>query len=252
MSSIVSQNTLNETQSENFAVIIVAAGKSRRFIETNPDKPVVKKIFASINRKPVWLHSTEKFYEREDVSQLIIVISPDDLTWFFRFYADEIDRMFLLVIAGGKERADSVRNGLAAVRQDVDFIAVHDAARPCVSKAEIDAVFRQARRDGAAMLATPIVGTIKRVNDGRIVETVNRENLWEAQTPQVFRRDILLKAYESSEHIDSTDDAQLVEKTGYAVSVVSAGRSNIKITNQTDLTLAETILFRQNDSILLH
>ncbi|MDR1141410.1 MAG: 2-C-methyl-D-erythritol 4-phosphate cytidylyltransferase [Planctomycetaceae bacterium] len=245
-------NTNNEKKSEFFSVIIVAAGKSRRFIETNSSKLAVKKAFAPINRKPVWLYSVEKFFVRDDVSQLIIVVSPDDLTWFFQFYRDEIDRMFLLVVEGGKERGDSVRKGLSVVRRDVDFIAVHDAARPCVSNAEIDAVFRQARIDGAAMLATPIVGTIKRVIDGRIVETVNRENLWEAQTPQVFRRDILFKAYESSEPIDSTDDAQLAENAGYAVSVVPAERSNIKITTQTDLTLAETILLRQNDSILVY
>jgi 2-C-methyl-D-erythritol 4-phosphate cytidylyltransferase len=240
-------NINDEKESAVFSVILVAAGKSRRFIEVGANKSAVKKIFAPIHRKPVWLYSAEKFYGREDVAQLIIVISPDDLTWFFRFYADEINRMFLLVVAGGKERADSVRNALSVVRSNVDFIAVHDAARPCISKLEIDAVFRQARIDGAAMLATPIAGTIKRVYDGQIVETVNRENLWEAQTPQVFRRDILLKAYEHQEHTNSTDDAQLVENAGYAVSVVPADRSNIKITTQTDLTLAETILLRQNN-----
>jgi 2-C-methyl-D-erythritol 4-phosphate cytidylyltransferase len=243
-------NTNDEKESAVFSVILAAAGKSRRFIEAGSNKQAVKKIFAPIRRKPVWLYSAEKFYGREDVAQLIIVISPDDLTWFFRFYADEINRMFLLVVAGGKERADSVRNALSVVRSNVDFIAVHDAARPCVSKLEIDAVFRQARIDGAAMLATPIAGTIKRVYDGQIVETVNRENLWEAQTPQVFRRDILLKAYEHRKNMNPTDDAQLVENAGYAVSVVPADRSNIKITTQTDLTLAETILLRQNNSIL--
>ncbi|MDR2756762.1 MAG: 2-C-methyl-D-erythritol 4-phosphate cytidylyltransferase [Planctomycetaceae bacterium] len=243
-------DTNNGQESGFFSVIIVAAGKSRRFTETNSNKPTAKKTFASLNRKPVWLHSVEKFYEREDVVQLIIVISPDDLTWFFRFYASEIDRMFLLVVAGGNERIDSVQNGLAVVRQDVDFVAVHDAARPCVSKTEIDAVFRQARIDGAAMLATPIVGTIKRVYNGQIVETINRKNLWEAQTPQVFRRDILLNAYECRGNVDSTDDAQLVENAGFAVSIVPADRFNIKITTPNDLSLAETILFRQNNSIL--
>ncbi|MDR2704425.1 MAG: 2-C-methyl-D-erythritol 4-phosphate cytidylyltransferase [Planctomycetaceae bacterium] len=243
-------NPYDEKESAVFSVILAAAGKSRRFIETKSNKSAVKKIFAPIHRKPVWLYSAEKFYGREDVAQLIIVVAPDDLTWFFRFYADQINRMFLLVVAGGKERSDSVRNALSVVRSNVDFIAVHDAARPCVSNSEIDAVFRRARIDGAAMLATPIVGTIKRVYDGQIAETVSRENLWEAQTPQVFRRDILLKAYEYQENINPTDDAQLVENAGYAVSVVPTGRSNIKITTPTDLTLAETILFQQNNSIL--
>ncbi|MDR0705773.1 MAG: 2-C-methyl-D-erythritol 4-phosphate cytidylyltransferase [Planctomycetaceae bacterium] len=245
-------NTNDEKESAVFSVILVAAGKSRRFIETDSNKSTVKKIFTSIHRKPVWLYSAEKFHGREDVAQLIIVVPPDDLTWFFRFYADAINRMFLLVIAGGNERSDSVRNALSVVRSNVDFVAVHDAARPCVSKSEIDAVFRRARIDGAAMLATPIVGTIKRVYNGQIVETVSRENLWEAQTPQVFRRDILFKAYEhlGNTNTHPTDDAQLVEKAGYAISVVPADRSNIKITTQTDLTLAETILFRQKNSIL--
>ncbi|MDR2441339.1 MAG: 2-C-methyl-D-erythritol 4-phosphate cytidylyltransferase [Planctomycetaceae bacterium] len=243
-------DTNKEQETVLFSVIIVAAGNSRRFVEIDSDKPTAKKTFVSLNRKPVWLHSVEKFYEREDVVQLIIVISPDDLTWFFRFYASEIDRMFLLVVAGGNERVDSVQNGLAVVRRDVDFIAVHDAARPCVSKKAIDAVFRQARLDGAAMLATPIVGTIKRIYNGQITETINRENLWEAQTPQVFRREILLNAYECRGGVDSTDDAQLVENIGYTVSVVPADRFNIKITTPADLTFAETILSHQNNSVL--
>jgi 2-C-methyl-D-erythritol 4-phosphate cytidylyltransferase len=242
----------NEINPHKFSVIIVAAGKSQRFIETNANKQTAKKPFAQLDRKPVWLYSTEKFFERKDVAQLIIVVAPDDWDWFFRFYMEEINRMWLLVVAGGKERTDSVRNALAVVRHDIDFVAIHDAARPCVSEAEINAVFQQAQINGAAMLATPIVGTIKRVCNERIVETIDRKNLWEAQTPQVFRRDILLKAYESSELLDPTDDAQLVEHAGYTVSVVPADRSNIKITTQTDLTLAEAILFRQNNSIVVY
>ncbi|MDR1962806.1 MAG: 2-C-methyl-D-erythritol 4-phosphate cytidylyltransferase [Planctomycetaceae bacterium] len=239
----------NDEKHPAFSVILAAAGKSRRFIDADSDKPTAKKTFAQLNGKPVWLHCAETFYEREEVAQLIIVVSPDDLEWFFRFYAEEINRMLLLVVSGGKERTDSVRNALSVVRRDIDFVAIHDAARPCVLQSEIDAVFRQARIDGAAMLATPIVGTIKRVVNGRIVETVDRENLWEAQTPQVFRRDFLVDAYEHLGKTQPTDDAQLVENAGFAVSIVPANRSNIKITTPADLMLAEAILFQQNEKI---
>jgi 2-C-methyl-D-erythritol 4-phosphate cytidylyltransferase len=244
------KTTNGKKNSATFSVILAAAGQSRRFSRTDSgksiDKPFLKKPFVLLKNKPVWLHCAEKFMNREDILQLIIVVSPDDMTWFFHYYSEEIDRLLLLVVAGGKERADSIRNALAVVRNNIDYVAIHDAARPCVLPSEIDAVFRQAQADGAAMLAAPIVGTIKRVHEGRVVETVNRTNLWEAQTPQVFRRDILLTAYGKTEYIASTDDSQLVEKAGYPVSIVFSERSNIKITTQTDLTLAEAILFQQN------
>ena len=125
-------------------------------------------------------------------------------------------------------------------------MAIHDAARPCIAPDRIDAVFEEAVKSGAAILATPLVGTIKRVaGSGAIEETVSREGLYEAQTPQVFRKDLLLQAYgrlTSSQRAEITDDAQVVELAGHAVTIVAGDASNIKITTKSDLTLAGAIL----------
>jgi len=190
----------------------------------------------------VWLRSAEKFISRDDVSQVIIVVSPEDIDWFRKYYLSEINRMLLRIVAGGENRVDSIRNGLVAVSPKVGYVAVHDAARPCVTDREIAAVFKEAKKRGAAMLAAPIVGTIKRVVDGQIEETVPREYFWEAQTPQVFRRDLILEAYQQKIKDVPTDDAQLVERLGKPVYVVPADSGNIKITTQSDLVLAKYLV----------
>ena len=215
----------------SFAVILAAAGKSRRFGDDS-----VKKPFVSLNGRPVWLHSAERFAARGDVRQLIVVVSPEDKQWFHDVYAVEIERLNIDVVCGGAERFESVQRGLDTVRESIDFVAVHDAARPGVSEEAIDAVFEAAKRHAAAMLAVPVVGTVKRVHDNRIIETVPRENLWEAQTPQVFERRLLLDAY-AERYGTPTDDAQLVERLGKPVFIVSSDRRNIKITTPEDLEL---------------
>lgn len=225
-----------------FAVVIVAAGKSTRF----GGKTSLKKPFAHLAGKPVWQYSMERFALRDDVGQLIIVVAPEDRQWFLEYYADEINRFMPLVVAGGAERVDSVAHALVALEENIDFVAVHDAARPCVSDKQIDEVFKKAEDSGAAILATPVVATIKRAQDGKILQTVPRADLWEAQTPQVFRREMLRRAFEARDGSVPTDDAELVEKIGYTVSIVPADRRNIKITTQADLQLAETILFPES------
>lgn len=234
---------MNNKLDSTFAVIIAAAGKSSRFA----DETQVKKPFAQLLGKPVWLHSVEKFVRRDEVKQIFVVVSPDDIIWFREYYVGEINQYLLIVLEGGKERVDSVQNALKAVREDIDFIAVHDAARPCVSDQEIDAVFEGAQTNEATMLASPIIGTVKRVQDEKIVETISRKGLWEAQTPQVFRRSTLIRAYANRGPNDPTDDAELVEKIGCPVYIVPAERWNLKITTQNDLFLAENIVLCQNN-----
>ena len=144
------------------------------------------------------------------------------------------------VVEGGAERSDSVEAALARVKPEADFVCVHDAARPCLADAWIDQVFQAAERSDAAILAVPVGGTLKRVGPGnKIVETVSREGLWEAQTPQVFRRQLLLDAYARRDGFQATDDAQLVERLGRPVTVVLGSAVNIKITTREDLRLAE-------------
>lgn len=220
-----------------FAVILVAAGSSSRFHDKNYKKP-----YAPLEGRAVWLHSAEKFLARKDVPQLILVISADDREYFNSKFAGNAAILGVQVIEGGAQRADSVQKALEKVKPDIDFVAVHDAARPCIADQWISEIFMAAGKSGAAIPAIPVSSTLKRVANQTITETVPREGLWEAQTPQVFRRDLLVQAYAKRGNFAATDDAQLVERIGHKVTVVSGSAINIKITTREDLRLAEQAL----------
>lgn len=221
-----------------FAVILPAAGKSSRFKAHNRKKP-----FVDLKGRAVWLRSAEHFVNRDDVLQTIIVVSPDDLDWFKEKYAANLAFMNIEIVAGGAERADSVRNGLARVRPEAEFVAVHDAARPLLVADWIDRVFRAAETSGAAILAIPVTSTLKRGRtDGTIETTVSRTGLWAAQTPQVFRKDWLLEAYGKQGELQPTDEAQLLEQAGRPIALVEGSSLNIKITDDSDYRLAEVAL----------
>jgi 2-C-methyl-D-erythritol 4-phosphate cytidylyltransferase len=222
----------------NFAVILPAAGQSRRFHDKAYKKP-----FAPLAGRAVWLHSAERFMNRADVKQVIVVIAADDKELFDLKFGANIAILGVQVVIGGAERTDSVQKALEHVKQGIDFVAVHDAARPCLADPWIDAVFEAARRDGAAILAAPVQATLKRVDEQKhITATVDRSALWEAQTPQVFRRELLVQAYAKRGREPVTDDAQLVEQLGQAVTVVPCSPLNLKITTRDDLKLAEQVL----------
>jgi 2-C-methyl-D-erythritol 4-phosphate cytidylyltransferase len=151
--------------------------------------------------------------------------------------------MGVTLATGGGHRAESVRNGLEKLGPEIDMVAIHDAARPCLAQAWIDRVFAAGAETGAAILAIPVVGTLKRVGpDHTITETVDRTGLWEAQTPQVFRRDLLEKAFAAAHAGQPTDEASLVEALGHRVTVVPGSPINLKITSREDLKLAEHAL----------
>jgi len=220
-----------------FAVILPAAGKSSRFKDQNYKKP-----FAILDGRAVWLHSAERFLNRDDVVQVLLVISKEDREYFNFKFASNVAIMGIGVVEGGAERADSIENALARVKPEADYICVHDAARPCIVGEWIDKVFQAAEQSGAAIFATPVHGTLKRVADHKIQETVSRSGLWEAQTPQVFRRQLLLDAYAKRAGFAATDDAQLVERIGHPVTVVPGSPINLKITTKEDLRFAEQAL----------
>jgi 2-C-methyl-D-erythritol 4-phosphate cytidylyltransferase len=153
--------------------------------------------------------------------------------------------MGVKLVEGGKERHETVAKALEQVKAEAEFVAVHDAVRPCVTEEMIDRVFAQAEKSGAAILAAPVLSTLKRVGTANVIEnTIDREGLWEAQTPQVFRKDWLTEAYSKRDKAGEsiTDDAQLVEAIGKKVSVVEADLSNLKITLPRDIRLAQAIL----------
>jgi 2-C-methyl-D-erythritol 4-phosphate cytidylyltransferase len=221
-----------------FAVILPAAGQSRRFHDKAYKKP-----FAPLGGRAVWLHSAERFMNRSDVKQLIVVIAQEDKDLFDMKFGANVAILGVQVVFGGVERVDSVQKALEQVKEGIDFVAVHDAARPCIVDPWIDDVFAAAQRDGAAILATSVQATLKKVDQQKhITATVDREGLWEAQTPQVFRRELLVQAYAKRGRASVTDDAQLVERLGHHVTIVPCSPLNVKITTRDDLKLAEQIL----------
>src|SRR3954453_13633685 len=192
-----------------FAVILPAAGRSTRFGD-----PRQKKIYAELEGRAVWLRALDPFLTHGEVEQIIVAIAPEDRELFDRRYRDKVAFLNLDVIEGGAERSDTVARALERVRPVCEFVAVHDAARPCLSEEMVAAVFSAAIEHGAALLATPVSDTIKRAQDGHFtVETVPRNDLYLAQTPQVFRRDWLEQAYARRGEVGPgvTDDTQLVE-----------------------------------------
>ena len=218
----------------NFSVILAAAGKSQRFKDDHYKKP-----FAVLNKKAVWLHSADRFLKRDDVKQVIIVIAGDDRESFMTKFGANLAVLGIDVVIGGKERCDSVANALAKVEPNADFVAIHDAARPCISDEDIENVFNGAIANRAAILATPVTSTLKKSTDGKTIDTTqDRRQLWQAQTPQVFARDLLTDAYSKIGDDKPTDDAQLLEQQGHAVAIVTGSPLNIKITTKLDLRLA--------------
>lgn len=221
-----------------FAVILPAAGKSSRFRDKN-----YKKVFAPLDNRAVWLHSAERFLNRDDVCQVILVVAPEDREYLNFKFAANISILGIQVVEGGAERADSIESALARVNPEATHVCIHDAARPCLANEWIDRVFEAAEKSGAAILAIPVASTLKRVGSNHTIEeTVPRDNLWEAQTPQVFRRELLLEAYAKRAGFQATDDAQLVERVGHPVTVVTGSPINIKVTTQEDLRLATQAL----------
>ena len=222
----------------NFAVILAAAGKSTRFGDL-----FYKKVYALLGGRPVWVYSAEFFNQRPDVKQIILVIDPEDREMFSEKFAGVAAMLTVEVAFGGERRSDSVMRGLEKVRNDIDFVAIHDAARPCLASKWIDALFDKAAQSGAAILSEQVTSTVKKGNDKlKIVETVSRESLWLAQTPQVFRKEWLTEAYAKFSQLNVTDDAQLMEHAGHPVSLVPGSPMNLKITTKEDLRLAEQIL----------
>ncbi|CAL1151134.1 unnamed protein product [Cladocopium goreaui] len=237
IASLPTEYSAHAAVMSKFAVLVLAAGRSSRFGDPNYKKPM-----AMLDGRAVWLHSTERFIERPDVCQTVVVVSPDDREEFQRKFGANLAFMGVDLCEGGLERADSVRAGLATLRGDATHVAVHDAARPLVTDDEIDRVFAAAVENHAAILATPVTATLKRVDDGKITATESRDGLWAAQTPQVFERALLQRANDAAGDAPVTDDAQLVELLGEPVAIVEGSPNNLKVTTQDDLKLAAAIL----------
>ena len=222
-----------------FALLLPAAGLGTRMGG--------RKALLELAGQPLIAHTLRCFAPfREHLCQTILVAHPDDLEPIETHWGALLRESYRVtdVVPGGARRQDSVRAGLACLRPEAELVAIHDAVRPFVSPQAILAAIEAAEATGAAIVATPMKPTVKRVAEGRIAATVDRRGLWCAQTPQVFRRQLILDAYAAAERdgLDATDDAQLVEHIGRPEAVVPGSDLNIKITTPEDLRLAEAIL----------
>ena len=222
------------------AAVIPAAGSGRRF------GPATDKLWASLAGKPVWRHGVERLACRPEVGRVVMAVSVATRGRLRRDAAETLNRLRVELVLGGEERTDSVRAAVDAVAGDpaIRYVAIHDAARPLVRDEDLAAVFAAAAAVGAAILATPMVGTVKRAGGGDRIETVDRDRLWVAQTPQVFRIDWLLDAYRRHRGRPATDDAQLLERCGLPVRLVPGHADNLKITHPEDLAVAEAFVAR--------
>lgn len=216
-------------------VIIVAGGSSTR---TEGEE---LKQFRWIGGKPMLLHSLQTFQERTDVAMVVVVLpkkyAGDPPPWLFQC---DVERM--LVSVGGRERSDSVRNGLEDLTDEASLVAVHDAARPFATAALIDRVISEARKGHGAAPGVRVVDTIKRADEnGNVIETISRDGLWRIQTPQAFPRDMLEKAYADAHDagVSATDDASLCERLGLPVVIVPGSERAMKITTDSDFARAE-------------
>lgn len=221
------------------AVLIPAAGSSTRF------KGKKKKQFSDLDGRAIFLRTIEMFADRPDVCQVIVAIPEEDEELFHIKFSANLGFFGVQVVIGGSERHETINKMLAEVKDEADLIAIHDAVRPCVTESQIDDVFAAAAETGAAILANPLVGTIKKVDDqGNIADTIDRSLLWEAQTPQVFKPEIIRKAYQQKDEVSAsiTDDAQLVESLDIPVKLVKSDAGNIKITTGADISIASAIL----------
>jgi 2-C-methyl-D-erythritol 4-phosphate cytidylyltransferase len=230
----------------SIAAILPAAGNGQRFgSEQN-------KLFAMLARRPLWSHAVARLASRREVGRIVMAVSERDRVVFSGRDGALLKQFGVELVLGGAERTDSVKAGLNAVASDksIEWVAVHDAARPLVTDGDLTAVFEGAAMSGAAILATPVAGTIKRDLGGQgRSETVDRRDMWIALTPQVFRVGLLSEAYQKHNGRSATDDAQLVERLGHAVALVRGSADNLKITYPEDLLVAEAILARQTNHV---
>ncbi len=216
--------------------MIVAAGESRRMGD-------IDKLMAQLGDEPLLLHATRPFQECRRVSQVVVVVSGSNRERCQRLVSGEEWSKVTDVCLGGKRRQDSVAAGLKRL-DGCDWIIVHDGARPLVTVELIESGLEAARETGAAIAAVPVKDTIKMAGDDGIVsQTPPRHSLWQVQTPQVFRGDIITGAYRKATGT-VTDDASLVEQLGGRVKLYMGSYDNIKVTTPEDLTLAGFLLRR--------
>ncbi len=218
------------------AAIIVAAGQGSRIGGTLPQQ------FQLVGGKPILSYTLQKFEDCARIQDVILVTASEWVTYTAQEIVDPFDfKKVKKIVAGGEQRQDSVFAGLKAMEGPADFVAIHDAVRPFVSVEKLEAVIDACKEHDAAILAVPPKDTIKTEKSGFVDETPDRSFLWSVQTPQVFKYDLIMKAYQKAfeDAVYHTDDSALVERIGKKVKIVEGEHDNIKITMPMDLKWAE-------------
>lgn len=227
-------------KNHHVSVIIAAAGMSNRMGSK------INKQFLAINGKPILAYTIDKFEKSRYIDEIILVAKEEEI----EYCRKEIIKKYRFkkvsnVIRGGKERQDSIYNGILALRENTDIVLTHDGARPFVKAENIKDGIEGAIEYGACIIGVPVTDTIKIVGkDNNIEETPQRSLLWAAQTPQCFTKDLLIKGYNKAirDNFLGTDDSSIVERIGYEVKMIMGSYENIKITIPEDIVLAESLL----------
>lgn len=228
----------------SIGAVIVAAGSGKRMGAS------CNKLWLTLAGKPILAHTVERFAAHPQVEETILVVSEQDQQEVMKWLMSVPYRDRVKVTLGGAERQDSVRKGLDQLNTSVEFVLVHDGARPFITPAQIEEIILQVKQDDATVMAVPVKDTIKIVNSSGIVEsTPARESLWAVQTPQAFRLSLLKEAHQKAHEASliGTDDAMLVEWLNKPVSIMMGSYENIKITTPDDLWFGEEILRRREE-----
>jgi 2-C-methyl-D-erythritol 4-phosphate cytidylyltransferase len=230
------------------SVILPAAGLGTRMGREKAGTS--RKQFMLLEGAPILVHTTRKFAQCPSVSEIVVALRGEDLEWARGLIVQQHLSKPVRFVEGGDSRQQSVENALASLKPDTDFVAVHDAVRPFIDSELVEKVIAEAVRTGAAIVGIVPVDTVKRVHKNKIRDTLPRENLVLAQTPQVFRFDLLKRAFESARRdgFTGTDESSLVERMDEVeVSVVQGTDRNIKITRPTDMDLARLFLSEETE-----
>lgn len=220
------------------SAVIVAAGSSSRM------RSGISKQLMTIGGKTVLQHTVSAFFTAEIIDEIVVVCPENEIESFKGLFSEENSVKTLVFTVGGSTRQQSVFNGVSAASKCADILAIHDGARPLVTPSCIKSVVEDCVKFSASTLAVPVKDTIKVVKNGTVAATPDRGSLFAIQTPQVFRREMYLRAYEraAAEGKDYTDDCQLIESIGESVHITLGDYTNIKITTIEDIAVAEAFL----------
>ena len=224
--------------------VILAAGLGKRMQAGH------NKQFIEICGQSILTHTLTVFAQIPEIAKIVLVVRAGEEDTCQNMIPEIAENKTVLAI-GGKERQDSVHNGIRAITWECEYILIHDGARPLITEEVIRRTLLAAQNSGAAICAVPVKDTIKQADsDGNVLATIPRESLWAAQTPQVFRADLIRRAYENAyvHNHYGTDDASLVEYLGEKIKIVTGDYENIKITTPEDIPTAEQILQKRQQT----